>query len=554
MKISRKRSSSGARNWPWAGILFVFFALGLLIGQQGLLDQLAAVPSDLAKSLRSRAAAGVLPTLTVDMAFADYDVILGQRSEALDTGVYIGGEEDFIPATIRVKDGDDEQQATVRMRLVQGPAASLGPGEKWGFEVRTRNDALLLDMGRFTLQDPGANNWLNQWAFAQTLQDEGILTARYHLVNLIFNGDERGIYAVQEGFGDELLLAQGKPAGVIVEYAPERLWETIRLHEGDLGAVLADPVANLSGSDAQFFEVDTFRDAQLARDAKLSAQKDAAISLLREFQAGDVTAGQLFDLESYGTFLALVDLWGAMDALTLTNLRYFYNAESGRLTPIAYNSNPLSSNERISPAAFYDDPDLQVAYAQAVQRISHPEYLDQMRDLLEPEIEEIQAAINGEFEQELPWQTLQERQAQMRRSLSPVQPLFGYLSPTSLSANGFIQADVANILNLPVEVVGFDIDGATFLEVRPDMIQGDPGELLISAEDGSVVLRSASNRQPALRFVRFHLSLAEIQLLDDELGYQEELNIYIATRIPGQEGTQLTLLRPGFADPVSPPG
>ena len=111
MKISRKGSSHGTSRWLWAGILFVFFVLGLLIGQHGLLDQITAVPGELAKNLRSRTAGANLPTLTIDMAFGDYDVILDQRSEALDSGVYIGGEEDFVPATIHIQDGSNEQQA-----------------------------------------------------------------------------------------------------------------------------------------------------------------------------------------------------------------------------------------------------------------------------------------------------------------------------------------------------------------------------------------------------------------------------------------------------------
>ena len=51
---------------------------------------------------------------------------------------------------------------------------------------------------------------------------------------------------------------------------------------------------------------------------------------------------------------------------------------------------------------------------------------------------------------------LADRQVLLQQSLSPDQPVFAYLGPPELSIEAIIQVDVANVLNLPVEILGFD--------------------------------------------------------------------------------------------------
>jgi hypothetical protein len=326
------------------------------------------------------------------MPFDNYSDILNQREEARTQGVFIANDNDFVGATVELAG----EQIRVRMRLMQGTAAHLGDDDKWNFEVRTRDDALLLGMQRFQLRDPADNNWLNEWAFLESLRREGLLAPRYHFVNVQFNGDSWGVYALQEGFGPELATAQARPDGVMVEFAAERLWESILHFAGNEAATVADPVTNLTADNFQLFEVDTFRDATIADDPLLSAQKDSAIGLLRGLQSGELAAAQVFDVAQYGRFLALVDLWGATDAVSLVNLRYYYRAEDGRLEPIGFNGNPLSGNSRVPLSATYNDPDLQAAYVQAAQEISQPEYLDQLQADLSSEWQQLATAVRGQ--------------------------------------------------------------------------------------------------------------------------------------------------------------
>ena len=319
---------------------------------------------------------------------------------------------------------------------------------------------------------------------------------------------------------------------------------------GDVATVaVSDPVTNLTADDFQFFEVDTFRDASIAGDEVLSAQKNAAIGLLRGLQSGQLAAADVFDGARYGRFLALADLWGATDALSLVNLRYYYHPETGKLEPIGFNAAPMLEDDsrRISLDAAYNDPDLQAAYIQAVQEISQPQYLADLQASLESTWQTQAQALRGITDQPPPWEALAQRQELLRQSLSPAQPVFAYLGPPELSIDAVIQIDVANVLNLPVEILGFDIDGATFLDVDSAWLQDDWQPLLMD-DPNRIILKPVDGETAVLRYARFHLPLTQIIAQDSELDFNREITISVATRLWGLDETQLTAARPGYPD------
>jgi hypothetical protein len=136
----------------------------------------------------------------------------------------------------------------------------------------------------------------------------------------------------------------------------------------------------------------------------------------------------------------------------------------------------------------------------------------------------------------------------MRRSLDPVQPVFAYLGSPALTMSGTLRIEVGNILNLPVEIVGFDIHGATFLPPERRWLQAESAALLTDQADGVILRAFDAARVPVIRYVRFDVPLAEIHRLDSELDFMQELDVQVATRILGLSTTHMTLARPGYPD------
>ena len=95
-------------------------------------------------------------------------------------------------------------------------------GRKWSYRVKMRGSHAFLGMRRFSIQDPTTRNFLLEWAYLEHLRHEGVLAPRYEFMNLTFNGDKLGIYAIEEHFSKELLESQGRREGVIVRFNETR--------------------------------------------------------------------------------------------------------------------------------------------------------------------------------------------------------------------------------------------------------------------------------------------------------------------------------------------
>lgn len=534
-----------------AVLLLLVFVTGLAAGDLGLHRKLAILIRGTLARIETAARREQLPTLNVDMDFADYRVLLQQREMALEKGIYLSADDAVVPAKVRL--GSDAAEVQVQLR--EGPSDNLDVDDKWPLAVQVTSETLLgpLPFRQFTLQDPADNNWLMQWAFAEALRREGFLAPRCVFVRLVLNGSYRGIYAVQEGLGEAFLTAQGRPAGVIIGFDTAPLWQAVAHFGGSPDAALADPVSNLSLHDFRTIGVKTLQYDASPDLPELEDQREAAIAVLYALQTGRRRPEDVFDLATYGRFLALVDLWAAPEATALTNLRYYYDAASHLLQPIVTNGNPLATDERLVLQATYGDPLLQRAYVKEAGRVSNADYLLDLRQDLQPSWHRLSAAMADELPDPTPpWDRLAQRQAVLQQSLAPIQPILAYVLPGSGAAFNILNIDVANRLGLPIEVLGFDIGSATFIEANADQVAANASEVLAGIGDG-VTLRAAGRDDTDLvQYARFALRLEAIQMVDSEAAMDQETTISVAVRLLGAERVQLVPATTGVPQQLMP--
>lgn len=540
MKIVNKKSDGRTQsNLFWLLLATGVLVVGILVGNAGAVPALQKAWQNLERRLAVMAPSTELPTLTANIDFEAYNQILGERDNAMRQGILFPQDSTYVSAEIQ----QANDLVPVWMRLLPGSAQHLGTDEKWNFELLTRDETVLSGMSHANLIDPADNNWLNEWAFLESLRSDGLLTGDYQFVRLVLNGDDRGIYALQEDLRPVVLSDGTETDSVVVSYDVEPLLEAVS-YFGDVGSAVADPISNLAGSDPRFLQVADIDDPLVTEDELLSQQAERATALLRGLQSGELAASDVFDAQQYGRFLALVDLWGAADALSPFNLHYIYNSETDRLEPLATNTNPLNNSFRLPAQAMYQDPLIQAAYAAAAAEYSDPTYLSDLRDAIETDRSSLESALAAEVNSTPLWDELAQRQKQLRLSLQPAQPVIAQLGSPELAQDAIIRVHVANALNLPLEILGFDIDGATFLESNPDWIIN--GESHYELVDDRIILKPVAGEAAALRFVTFDLPVTQIIQQDKELDFLNEIEIQVATSVLGIPDTQLTPASPGL--------
>lgn len=459
-----------------------------------------------------------LETLYIDIAPRDFAQLEAKRAEALERWILLTSADDFVPATLRL----GEQTFRARLRL-KGDWADHIAHDKWSFRIELRDDSYFYEMSMFSIHDPSARIYLNEYLFLKNLAYEDVLGVRYDFLHVVQNGEYKGIYALEEFFAKELLEFQKRREGVIIRYDENLLWQSRVVH---------DERVTPPGVE-RFYIVDEFSSGRVEREPALSAQRDTAVGLLRGFTTGDLPASEVFDMERTGTFLAMADLWSAPHGIIWHNLRYYFNPVTSRLEPIAFDNDPFSpeldfEHVGLPLAAFHHDPYLQAAYARALWEISQPSYVDDLEARLAADYARLYAALEPEFGAEVlapPWDALRRRADLNRQRLTPIQTTYAYrVRAADLSATGLpsdtLVLEVGNLLDLPVEIVAVRVDN---VELPASAAWIDTASLphvappLPDAPD-LLALRALAPDAAALPYVRLTLPLtatftAEIELV-----------------------------------------
>lgn len=370
-----------------------------------------------------------------------------------------------------------------------------------------------MGMRSFSVQSPATRQYLTEWLYLEDLRRADILAPRYSFVNVVVNGEEWGMYALEESFSKELLESQGRREGVIVRFDESMFWSRRALFGGldDRWRFYVDPIATTYES-YEFSQVDEFNTTKVQSDPTLSKQGATALSLLRGFQSHQLLPSQVFDVELMGRYLAHTNLWGARHGLTWHNERYYYNPLTSRLEPIGYDAIPLDHRvAQFTDLAQYDDLAIMKAYAEEVMRVSQPEYLEELEIAYRDEFERYFAALVQEFPSEslkAPWEVLAERQSILVGALHPLQTVYAYQVSDDLGPT--IDFQVANILRYPILLQQLQMGDRT-VDIQPEWISESDLALLHQEAEPATILRRVQETVP--EYITLHVPTAIVNEL-----------------------------------------
>ncbi|MGV7224511.1 MAG: right-handed parallel beta-helix repeat-containing protein [Nitrospinales bacterium] len=323
------------------------------------------LPARLMQSLKP----SELPKLNIDIKFKHLTKLHAKRAEALAKGILIQGPDDFVPASIRL----GERTIKVKLRL-KGDWLDHLRGKKWSFRVRVRGKDQVFGMRRFSIQNPKVRGYHTELLFQETLRDLGVLVPRYFFVDVVVNGDDVGIMALEEHFSKELLESNGRRESVIIRFDESLVWAAkFGKHRGFGG-----PFDSYLNSP-----IDAFQSSKVNKSDSLSSDYAIAVGMLRGFMNGYIEASDVFDAELFGKYLAVAELWGALHPIRWHNLRLYLNPITLRLEPISFDAsvrptkskNAIICNREPMISAILKDPKIFKVYRETIQMLAR-EILD----------------------------------------------------------------------------------------------------------------------------------------------------------------------------------
>ncbi|MBD3866996.1 MAG: right-handed parallel beta-helix repeat-containing protein [Acidobacteria bacterium] len=348
-----------------AGFVFLDFIrpnLQSLTGRTSVASAVSALAGAPARWLAAATSGSEPEKLILDIPFESLHQIHQKRDEALAQGLLVTGSDDLVRAEIR--HGDETHR--VRLRL-KGDLPDHLETEKWSLRIQVRGGDAILGMRRFSIQAPETRGFQAEPLFLEALRDEGILAPRYSFVEVVRNGKELGLMALEEHFSKELLESQDRREGVVLKFDETLFWENMLLNDAH------GPYENYKTAT-----ISAFQTSRIVKNPILASDYLEARALLRGFVDGHLPASDVFDEKLLGRFLALSEIWGSIHAVRWHNLRLYYNPVDRELEPIGFDANLqahhidrnlLIGNEPIC-RSFLADPRVRSEFISSLQRLT----------------------------------------------------------------------------------------------------------------------------------------------------------------------------------------
>lgn len=429
--------------------------------------------------------------IRIHIKFKHLSKLEADRKRAMEAGFLAVSNEDYVPATIEHRG----KRVPVKLRL-KGDNLDHLEGRKWSYRVRMKDENTLFGMKQFSLQHPATRAYIHEWVYHQALRREQVLALRYDFVNVVVNGADLGIYALEEHFEKRLIENNGRREGPIVRFDESLLWDETFRQRKQFPWSMFNGVGSYTAAN-----VDAFHSGKWTLDPQLREQHDKAVALLDAFRRGERKTSEVFDVEKLAAFFAISDLVGADHGTHWINARYYYNPITSRIEPIGFDGHTYVGNWPIKAVAYtrpllwkkdnwfayldggeywetlFSDAEFLAAYLGKLEEVSKPEYLETFFGEIDDMLNDKLAILYKEFPTvRFSKDRLKRNQQYIRNVLSPVQAVAAYyVEPSGRS----LQLRVASLQMIPSRV----------LEVRS-------GELSLSAPASDRLIPAKSVYDP----------------------------------------------------------
>tara|TARA_B110001452_G_scaffold234305_1_gene212528 strand:- start:202 stop:1734 length:1533 start_codon:yes stop_codon:yes gene_type:complete len=387
---------------------------------------------------------------TLELIFNDEQKskLFENRKIALNNGLLVTHDSSWVKC--KIKYIDDTLMGKLRLK---GDGINHLSGDKWSFRIKLKGEKRIFGMKKFSIQNPKTRNYIYEWIFHQALRRENIISLRYEFIKVVINGENKGIYALEEHFDEHLLDNNYKKNSVIVRFNEDYLWK-------------GNAVPKHASAPAEIWQ-NSLLDSHGKIDFSNNLNFSKAKILLKAHRDGYVTTSVAFNTEKLSTYLAICDLMDGNHAWNWNNLKFCYDSKTKKLEPIGFDKGrgfnivTLIGTEireeydsKFRKNRFFSDLTFTKKYISKLNKISQPKYLDSLLEFLSPNIEKNLSIIYKDY-----WyfnyttKYFKENQTFISRMLNPENPLVVTLKNDSLN---FLE--LINRHYLPIELIKISKD------------------------------------------------------------------------------------------------
>tara|TARA_Y100000768_G_scaffold318458_1_gene253883 strand:+ start:6622 stop:9237 length:2616 start_codon:yes stop_codon:yes gene_type:complete len=477
--IKSKKKIVYSKKIKYFPLLLIIFFLGIWTERFDFKDKLKNFSYDIINTISNRVYTTFYyntEKLTIDVNYKNYLKILSSRDKSIKAFRASEDIHQWVAANLDF----NNNKYKIRLKLKGVHKEHWEDPKKWSFKVKILNDKSINGIKRFSIQQPKTRDYLYEWLFMKVLKEEGLIFHRTNFLETSLNGDNLGIYFLEEQHSKQLIENNKRREGPIIGL-DKNLW-----------IMEANNLENLTVNTLE----DSFWRAKIKpvqfRDEKIGTEQELylknAINLFEEFRKGNSKINQTFDTIQLAKLLAIKAIFGASE-FDWKDIKFYYNPITSLLEPIGreahidQNFNDTESwwisgnqefvNRNNDQRKFIDllfaDKDFYKLYLSELLRLTEENYIPKIIENNNLEFKKYRKLLELNFPLTNIFSInhfIKTRDV-IRNTLNPLQGLNAYYLNHQ---NDSIEISLQNTQRLPVEVTNIIFDNKKKLPLNKSVI------------------------------------------------------------------------------------
>ena len=265
-------------------------------------------------------------------------------------------------ATVKAIIRYNKKNIPVKIRL-KGISLTHYLSPKFSLRITALDNNTIMGMKEFSVTDPNRKAVLMNWLLNLSLRNENLISLRNPLIHFSINGEQKGLYAVEEIPSSEIFADNKLREGVIVLFDDS-------VFEDQDGLTFPRFGDAFLGSKAKVFRPKNYMQKSLSRK-----QAIVAVNMLVLLKEGRVQVDEIFDIPKFATWTALYSVFNGYHGFTWDSMRLYYNPITSKLEPIIWDAFNENQVETMGRMLLFGEHTNQLWYAYIQKIVSNYEFI-----------------------------------------------------------------------------------------------------------------------------------------------------------------------------------
>ena len=257
-----------------------------------------------------------LDKLELEIPFEKTLILENLRNESILNGVLPNANT--MPK-VKTKILFNEKEFRADIRLKGDRKTHFVEKDKSSYKLELDRDQFIYGVKKFSLQKPRIRNYIHEWIFHELSEDEGIIKIKYDFIKLSINGEDQGLYVIEEGFGKELIERNKRRNGPIFGLDED-------IHTTDENPIF------------EIYNKNYWNRPENSSIVNIASKK------LQDIFDEELSVDEVFDLDKWAAYFAIIDLTGTYHGSFLKSVKFYYNPINGLFEPIPFDGHRLKPN------------------------------------------------------------------------------------------------------------------------------------------------------------------------------------------------------------------